>query len=133
MYVAFVSPLQMLADSPSKYRKNPSSMDFLREVPTTWHDTVVLHAEIGNSLAVARRHEDRWFVGAMTDGSPRELDLDLSFLPTGRHRVRSWEDGPNAGSDATQVVTADKPVTGEDSLKVRMAPGGGYAAIIEPL
>ncbi|MGL4514540.1 MAG: glycoside hydrolase family 97 protein [Lacipirellulaceae bacterium] len=133
MYVAFVSPLQMLADSPSKYRKNPSSMEFLREVPTTWHDTVVLHAEIGNSLAIARRHEQRWFVGVMTDGSPRELDLDLSFLPSGRYRVRSWEDGPNAGSDATQVVTAETPVAGKDSLKVRMAPGGGYAAIIEPL
>lgn len=133
MYIAFVSPLQMLADSPSKYRKNPVAMDFLREVPVTWHETVVLDAEVGNYLAVARQHENRWFVGALTDGTPRDLDLDLSFLASGRYRVRSWEDGPNTESDATQTVTAEKSVTNEDTLKVRMARGGGYAAIIEPL
>jgi len=36
MYVVFESPLQMLADSPSNYLREPEAMEFLAPVPTVW-------------------------------------------------------------------------------------------------
>jgi alpha-glucosidase len=132
MYVVYTSPLQMLADTPSKYRQNPESMQFLREVPTTWHNTVVLRADVGNYLAIARRHDKRWFVAAMTNGNPRELELELNFLPPGRYRVRSWADGPQVRANATDISVAERETSSSDKLRVDLSPGGGYVAIIEP-
>ncbi|MGB9611482.1 MAG: glycoside hydrolase family 97 catalytic domain-containing protein, partial [Bryobacteraceae bacterium] len=45
MYVVYESPLQMLADSPSNYLREPETMEFLAPVPSVWDDTVVLDAK----------------------------------------------------------------------------------------
>ena len=63
MYVVFESPLQMLADSPSNYRKEPESLAFLSAVPTVWDETRVLSAAIGEHILVARRSGSDWYVG----------------------------------------------------------------------
>ncbi len=133
MYVVYLAPLQMLADTPTKYRKNPDSMIFLREVPTTWNQTVVLEAEVGKTVAVARRHNDKWFLGAMTNWDSRELNLPLDFLGDGTYRLRYWADGPNANEDATDNVMDTIEVNRKTKLDIKLACGGGYAAIIEPV
>ena len=67
MYVVYESPLQMLADSPSNYRREPESLAFLAAVPTVWDETRVLGATVGEHILVARRRGRDWFVGAMTN------------------------------------------------------------------
>ena len=133
MYVVYLAPLQMLADTPTKYRKNPDSMIFLREVPTTWNQAVVLEAEVGKTVALARRHGDKWFLGAMTNWDQRELTLPLDFLGDGKYTLRYWADGPNANEDATDNVLGTIEVDSKTKLEVKLAQGGGYAAIIEPV
>jgi alpha-glucosidase len=96
MYVLYLSPLQMLADTPTKYRRNPEAMEFLREVPTTWDETVVLEAEVGEVVALARRNGNRWFLCAMTNWEKRDLDLPLAFLGDGNYTLKYWADGPGA-------------------------------------
>jgi alpha-glucosidase len=132
MYVVYLSPLQMLADTPTKYRKNPECMPFLSTVPVTWDETVVLHAEVGKSLAVARRKGDTWYLGAMTDWTPRELTADLSFLGKGSYSLNYWQDGPNAATEATDTDVGTSTVSAKSKLTLKLAPGGGYAAILEP-
>jgi alpha-glucosidase len=132
MYVVFESPLQMLADSPSNYLKEPEAMEFLGPVPAVWDETRVLDARIGDYVAVARRNGREWYVGAMTDWTARELDIDLSFLPEGSFRLDSWADGVNAdryGSDYRKEKGAASRAT---RLKVRLAEGGGFAARLVP-
>jgi alpha-glucosidase len=130
MYVIYESPLQMLADSPSQYRANPSSLAFIRQVPVQWDESRVLHASLGRYLAMARRHGDSWYVGAMTGTEGRELALDLSFLGEGSYQLSSMEDGPNAEVFATDVQPGSAVVTRDSRLSMRLAPGGGWAAII---
>ncbi|WP_372847204.1 glycoside hydrolase family 97 C-terminal domain-containing protein, partial [Pontiella sp.] len=132
MYVVYLSPLQMLADTPTKYRKNPECMPFLSAVPCTWDETVVLHAQVGESLAVARRKADTWYIGAMTDWTPRELECRLAFLGQGDYRLSYWQDGPNAATDATDTDIGTSTVNATSKLTLKLAPGGGYAAILEP-
>ena len=55
MYVVFESPLEMLADSPSNYLREPEAMEFLAAVPTVWDETRVLDARIADYVVVARR------------------------------------------------------------------------------
>jgi alpha-glucosidase len=131
MYVVYEGPLQMLADSPSHYLREPEIMEFLGPVPTVWDETKVIDGKIGEYVAVARRHGQDWYVGAMTDWTPRELEIDLSFLAAGSYQMKAFQDGTNAdksGSDYKKVVSV---VNLSSKLKVRMAGGGGWAARIQ--
>jgi len=128
MYVIYDAPLQMLSDSPSNYLREPEMMDFLGPVPTVWDDTKVLSGQISDYVAVARRNGHDWYVGAMTDWTPRELEIDFSFLPDGNFQMESFEDGVNADRMASDYKMTKTQVNKTTKLKVKLAPGGGWAA-----
>ena len=130
MYVVFESPLQMLADSPTNYMREPEAMEFLAPVPTVWDETKVLDAKLGEYVLVARRNGKDWYVGAMTNWTGRDLDIDLSFLPSGNYTMDSYQDGINADRFASDYVKTKTPVTSGKKLKITLAPGGGWAARI---
>ena len=134
MYVAYESPLQMLCDNPSNYRKEPECMKFLSAVPSVWDETRVLDAKISDYLLLARRKGNDWYVAAMTDWDARTLKVDLSFLPKGKqYKMCIYQDGINADRNATDFsmkeIIVDHTYTGE----VKMAKGGGMAAMLKPL
>jgi alpha-glucosidase len=130
MYVIYESPLQMLADSPSHYLREPEIMNFLGPVPAVWHDTRVLQAKMGDYVVVARRHGQNWYVGAMTDWTPRELQIDFSFLPPGSFQMQAYEDGVNADRSGSDYKTSSSVVTKNTKLNIKLAAGGGWAARI---
>ena len=86
-YVIFESPFNMLCDSPSNYMKEPECFAFMASVPTVWDETVALTGSVGEYIAIARRSGDTWYIGAMTDWTPRELELDLSFIGNGNYDI----------------------------------------------
>jgi alpha-glucosidase len=128
MFVVYESPLQMLSDSPSAYEREPEIMDFLAKVPTVWDETRALDAEVGDYVVVARQSGAEWYVGAMTDWTPRELEVDLSFLGAGEYRAQIYADGINASKYASDQMKTDAVVNAGDRLKIKLAPGGGWAA-----
>jgi alpha-glucosidase len=132
LYVIYESPLQMLSDSPSNYLREPEIMDFLGPVPSVWDDTKVLSGKISEHVVVARRSGHDWYVGAMTDWTPRELEIDFSFLPEGNFQMESFEDGVNADRQASDYKMTKTQVNNATKLKVKLAPGGGWAARIVP-
>jgi alpha-glucosidase len=127
MYVVYDSPLQMVSDYPGAYR-GAAGADFLRIVPTSWDETRVLAGEIGEFIVVARRRGRRWFVGAMTNESGRTLQVPLDFLEKGAHSMTEYADGASAATDPTELSTATKTMRAGETLTIRLAPSGGYAA-----
>jgi alpha-glucosidase len=132
MYVVFESPMQMLADSPSNYAREPESMAFLGPVPAVWDETRVLDARLADYVVVARRSGDEWYVGAMTDWTPRELAIDLGFLPPGSFTLDTWEDGPNADRRGEDLRRTTRKVDRSTGVRMSLAPGGGFAARLRP-
>ena len=131
MYVVYESPLQMLADNPSNYYREPGCMEFLSVVPSVWDDTKVLEAKVSDYIAVARRSGDSWYIGAMTDWDPRTLELKLDFLGEGTYTMKVWKDGVNATKHAADFAQETVEVTSGSTVKINMAPGGGWVAVIE--
>jgi alpha-glucosidase len=130
MYVVYESPLQMLCDSPTRYRQETDTMKFLSAVPTVWDDTIALDAKVGEYVVIARRTGDQWYVGAMTDWTPRALKVDLSFLPEGTYQLESWSDGINADRNGQDFRYRTQQVSSTDKLTIKLAPGGGWAGRI---
>jgi alpha-glucosidase len=132
MYVVFESPLQMLADSPSNYRREPESLAFLKAVPVVWDETRVLSARVGEHILVARRHGRDWYVGALTNWTARDLEVDLSFLGGGSFSAEIFRDGVNAHRAGMDYAREEREVAGTDRLAIHLAPGGGWVARIVP-
>jgi alpha-glucosidase len=122
----------MLADSPSHYLREPEVMEFLGPVPSVWDETRVLDAKLGDYVLIARRRGSDWYVGAMTDWTAREMEVDFSFLGKNTFRMTAFADGPNAarsGSDYRKTVST---VNNGTKLKIKLESGGGWAARIVP-
>ena len=132
MYVVYEAPLQMLSDSPSNYLREPEAMQFLSVVPTVWDETRVLDAKISEYVLLARRNGSDWYVGAMTNWTPRDLEVDFSFLPDGNFTLDSYEDGVNADRNASDYKKTTRQVNKSTKLKIHLAPGGGWAARVHP-
>ena len=132
MYVIYASPLQMCVDYPSAYRNQPG-IAFLEAVPTTWDSTIVLDGKVGDHITVARRHGTAWYIGSMTDWTPRELLIPLGFLGEGTFTAEIYHDSPDVAINPTRVKTREVTVTASDTLRAPMGPGGGYAVKIYPV
>ena len=128
MFTMFESPLQMLCDSPSAYRKEAECFGFMSKVPTVWDETIGLCGKIGEFAAIARRKGSEWYVGVMTDWIARDVNIDTSFLGSGEWEAEIFADGVNADRNATDYVSWRQSVKANTVICVHLAPGGGWTA-----
>jgi alpha-glucosidase len=131
MYVCFDNPNPMVCDYPAAYEGQPG-LDFLTTVPTWWDETRVLVGEIGEVLVTARRRGQTWYVGGMAATRARELELPLSFLGPEKFTARVWKDAPESETKPNRLTTESFPAVSNDTLRVRLAAGGGFAAEFSP-
>lgn len=124
------SPIRMLPDSPSDYWLEEACTRFLTGIPVEWHETVILNAQRGEFIALARRHHDNWYVAAATNWQARDTVVDFSFLGEGRYQGVIMQDGPNADRRARDYQMVEKAITRQDVMPVHLAPGGGWLAKI---
>ena len=124
MYVVYQNHLPMMADYPAAYRGEPG-LEFLVDIPTTWDETRVLHAELGRCLVIARRKGDAWYVGGMTAERACELTLPLDFLDDGTFAAELYFDDAAAGP--TVITRQEQTVSASEELRVVMPASGGFA------
>ncbi len=137
LYVVLYSPLHMAADLPQNYEARPGPFQFIKDVPTDWDDTIVLHARIGDFVTIARkdRNSDDWYIGSITDQDPRTLEAHLSFLDAGRPYIAEiYRDGGDADWEKNPyaIVIEEKRVSSTTKLPLPLAPGGGAAIRLRP-
>ena len=131
LYIVLESPLNMLCDAPSNYDKEPAYTRLLASLPTVWDQTVALQGEVGQYIVMARRKGNTWYIGGITNWTARDLELDLSPL-TGladNSAVLLYADGANAHRKGTDHAVRRLSLEGK-TLRVHMAPGGGFLATI---
>ncbi len=134
LFVIFESGLQMLADNPTLYYRNPDCTDFITQVPTTWDETKALAAQVGEYAIIAKRKDGKWYIGGITNNKEQErtFTLNLDFLESGRtYKVTSFEDGINAGRQAMDYRKKESQIRKGEPLIIKMVKNGGFAAIIE--
>ena len=134
LFVIFESGLQMLADNPTMYYRNPDCTEFITQVPTVWDETLVLDAKVGEYAIVAKRSGDKWYIGGMTNNKEQErtFTIGLNFLNSDKtYKMISFEDGINAGRQAMDYRRKDIQVKNNDNIQIKMVRNGGFAAVIE--
>ena len=129
LYMIFDSPLSMLCDSPTNYLREDECTRFIAGIPVSWDETRVLAAEIGKYAVFARRKDQTWYIGAITDFEERDLDLDLGFISGAVLDV--FADGINADRLGTDYARTSLRVPSGGKVRIHLAPGGGWAAKTE--
>ena len=133
MFVIYEAPLQMLSDAPTAYRADPVILKYLEEVPTVWDETVALDGKVGDYAVIARKSGDVWWVGGMTDWSPRTFEVDFSFLEKGQYKAQIFQDGINADRNGNDYTQLERTINGGDKQEFKLAPGGGFVMKIVKL
>ena len=125
-YVVYESPFQMVSDWPEAYRNDPS-FKFIKEVPTSWDKTIVLQGYPGEYIIVARKRGDDWYLGAMTNRTPRDFEIVLDFLNDGNYLAESYADALDSDQFPKKIDIKSTKVKKGDKLKIRMVTDGGLA------
>ena len=132
LYVVLYSPIQMAADLPKNYQANMPAFQFIKDVPTDWHESIAIAGEVGDYVAFARqeRNGDDWYVGALTDENARKITLQLSFLEQGKtYQAQIYRDGENAEwvNNPYELIIENKKVKSTDKITLPLATSGGAA------
>ena len=133
-WVILYSPMQMACDLLENYECHPA-FQFFRDFDADCDASEALQGEVGEWISVVRRAGDRFFLGASTDETGRTFDQPLTFLRPGvRYTATVYGDAADAHWDtnptAYEITTCS--VTSEDTLTLRLAPGGGAAVTFLP-
>lgn len=130
MFVVYDSPLQLFSGNISDARRELEFISLLGKIPTVWDETVIIDAQLGRVVVEARRLGDQWYVAAMNNWEPYECSVPLDFLPAGVYNVEEASDGINADRNPHDYKIRNFEAGPNDSLTVKLAPGGGYVARI---
>ena len=134
LYVVLDSPLNMLCDSPTNYLREAECTEFIAAIPTVWDETRILGGRMGEYIVTARRSGDTWYVGAITDWTPRDVEVDLAPLGIGGTvEATIFRDGVNADRKASDYKRETIRIDTAEPLKIHLAPGGGFVAVLAPV
>ena len=128
--VVFSAPFFCTGDYPQNYLDSPA-VDFIKALPAVYDETRVLEpTEIGEVVVFAKRSGSRWFVGVENGEKERAFDLKLDFLGKDRWKLVSYSDSEKG---PTELTREERTVTSADTLSVKCAARGGFAALLERL
>ena len=131
--VLFESGLQHLADKPESFLAQPQEVqDFLSHLPSVWDETRFLSGYPGESVVLARRSGDTWYIAGI-NGTDQEKELvvkqgDGSFVtPDDETKEFSVTAFLDAGEREWQILTSVETLP----EKVTCRPRGGFVYILQ--
>ena len=125
--VLFQNPIQNFALAPNNLSDAPkAAIDFMKEIPTTWDETVFIDGYPGKYIVLARRHGNRWYIaGINAQKEPLKLTLNLPMLAK-ESQVTLYSDGKQ---NALTVTTPS--VKSSEAVQATIQPQGGIIFIAE--
>lgn len=117
--ILFQNPVQPFALTPNNLVEAPSfEIDFMKEVPTTWDETIFLDGYPGKYVVLARRHKDKWYIGGV-NATKENQNLTLMLPMLEGKKMRLIQDKSFESADMKNVVVKN------GRLAVTIQPNGG--------
>jgi alpha-glucosidase len=133
MFVVYESPIQLFSGNPSQGYMEPAFMELVGKIPTVWDETIVLDGAVGEYIVTARKKDDTWFVGGMSNWNGRNVEVNFSFLGEGTYEVTEAVDGVNADRYPSDHRIVKRVVDKSMKVNYSMAKGGGFLLMIKKL
>ncbi len=118
--ILFQNPVQMFALTPNNLTDTPASLiSFMKEIPTTWDETLYIDGYPGKYTVIARRHGEQWYVAGV-NALEQPLELELNLPMVAGKKVNIYSDN----SDREALVTSSK-INQDGKMTVILQPKGG--------
>lgn len=110
----------------TKHIGNEPELEFFKDVPTTWDDTKVLMAEIGEIGIIARKNGNDWYVGGINGKESRTLELDFSFLDENvQYKAKLYTDDESINT-RTRVKIEELELDSSSKLRIDIKANNGF-------
>lgn len=135
MYVVFYSPMMMVSDKIENY-ENQKEFKFIEDVPCSWDKSKLIDAKLGEFVAVARKKDENWFTGIITNQDTRLVKIPLNFLENDKFYLAEiycddfdtdWEKNPD------KVEIASYFVTNKDTVFAAVSKAGGHCMVLREI
>lgn len=119
--ILFQNAVQMFALTPNNLTDAPATLiNFMKEIPTTWDETLYIDGYPGKYSIIARRHGEQWYIaGVNALEEPLELELNLPMV-AGKN-VSIYSDNSNR-----EAVVSNSKIKQNGKVTVTLLPGGGF-------
>jgi hypothetical protein len=119
--ILFQNPVQMFALTPNNLIDVPAfELDFMRNIPTTWDETLFIDGYPGKYCVIARRHGENWYAAGVNAGKA-EMELKLRLPMFAGQNASMYNDSKNKESFIKQINVYNN---GEISIVIQ--PNGGF-------
>lgn len=124
--VLFQTPVQNFGITPNNLTEMPKHViDFMKAVPTTWDETVLIDGYPGKYVVLARRHADRWYIaGINAEKKEKELTIHLPMLSGEKWQL--YTDNKDRTAQYKEI-----PVQKNKLVKVTLQADGGFLIVGE--
>jgi hypothetical protein len=138
LYVVIPSPIQMACDLPEHYEEHMDWFQFIKDVAVDWETSIPVAGAVGEYVAWARtpKQSDSWYIGAANGYEAHDLSIALDFLEEGKtYEATIYRDADDADWETNPYAVTIETITlsSSEELKVRLASGGGFGAILHPI
>lgn len=118
--VLYFSPIQHFGLTPNNLEEQPDHvLDFIKEVPTVWDETIYIGGEPEDYCALARRKGDRWYVAVSNaTKEQRKIALELPML-AGKEVKHLYDNKDQTAGYKTSKIKSN------GTLEIELLPEGG--------
>jgi hypothetical protein len=119
--ILFQNPVQMFALTPNNLTDAPATLiNFMKEIPTTWNETLYIDGYPGKYSVIARRHGEQWYIAGV-NALEEPLELELSLPMVAGKKVSIYSDNSNR-----EAVVNSSKINHNGKVKVTLLPRGGF-------
>uniref|UniRef100_UPI003D7F1B6E glycoside hydrolase family 97 catalytic domain-containing protein n=1 Tax=Pedobacter sp. TaxID=1411316 RepID=UPI003D7F1B6E len=118
--ILFQTPVQNFGITPNNLDEMPAHViDFMKKVPTTWDETVLIDGYPGKYCVLARRHNDTWYIAGI-NAEQRDKTITVSLPMLTENEVKLYSD-----SDNRKPVVNKVQLQKRKQLKIKLLANGG--------
>ena len=117
--VLFQNPVQNFGIAPNNLTDKPAfEIDFMKNIPTTWDETVFIEGYPGKYCVLARKNGDTWYVAA-TNATKEVLNLKVKLPMLAGKDIALYADDKKANA---QLI--NKKINEKGEIKLKVIPNG---------
>lgn len=122
--ILFQTPVQNFGITPNNLTDIPAHViDFMKNVPTTWDQTVLIDGYPGKYCVLARQHKDQWYITAI-NAEKKEKNLNISLPMLSGKEVTIYSDKDDRAPQINKFTIGKTK-----KIKIKLLPGGGTVIV----